>query len=94
MCKISTLSLLHEGDYIMSQAKVDQYKKEKANRKKTVAKERIRRKIATVAGWVIAIAIVAWAGVSGYNYYENSRPEQNYTIDTSAISDYLGALEN
>ncbi len=78
----------------MSQAKVDQYKKEKANRKKTVAKERVQRKVAAVVGWVVAIAIVAWAGVSGYNYYENSRPEQNYTIDTSAISDYLGTLEN
>ena len=78
----------------MSQAKVDQYKKDKANRKKTVAKERFQRKMGAVIGWVVAIAIVVWAGVSGYNFYENSRPEKNYTVDTSAISDYLDTFEN
>ena len=71
----------------MSQAKVDRYKQEKANRKKIVAKERMKRRIASVVGWVVVLAIVAWAGVSGYNIYENSRPEQNYVVDISAISD-------
>lgn len=77
----------------MSQAKVDRYKQEKANRKKIVAKERMKRRIASVVGWVVVLAIVAWAGVSGYNIYENSRPEQNYVVDISAISDYLGTLD-
>ena len=77
----------------MSQAKVDRYKQEKANRKKTVAKERMQRKITAIVGWVVALAIVAWAGVSGYNIYENSRPEKNYVVDTSAITDYLETLE-
>lgn len=77
----------------MSQAKVERYKQEKANRKKIVAKERMKRRIASVVGWVVVLAIVAWAGVSGYNIYENSRPEQNYMVDISAISDYLGTLD-
>ena len=77
----------------MSQAKVDRYKQEKANRKKIVAKERMKRRIASVVGWVVVLAIVAWAGVSGYNIYENSRPEQNYVVDISAISDYLGTWD-
>lgn len=77
----------------MSQAKVEQYKKDKANRKKIVAKERMQRRIAAVVGWVVALAVVAWAGVSAYGIYEKSRPEQNYVVDTDAISDYLGSLE-
>jgi hypothetical protein len=77
----------------MSQAKVDQYKKEKANRKKTMAKERVKRRIWAVVGCVVVLAIVAWAGMSGYNYYESTRPSQNYVVDTDALSEYLGELE-
>jgi ferric-dicitrate binding protein FerR (iron transport regulator) len=77
----------------MSQAKVEQYKKEKANRKKTVARERVKRRLWAVLGWVVLLAIVAWAGVSAYNYYDSTRPEQNYVVDTDALSDYLGTLD-
>jgi hypothetical protein len=77
----------------MSQAKVDQYKKEKANRKKIMAKERMKRRIWAAVGCVVALAIVAWAGMSGYNYYESTRPSQNYVVDTDALSEYLGELD-
>lgn len=76
----------------MSQAKVEQYKKEKANRKKTVAKDRMKRRCAIVAVWVVLIAIVGWAGASFYTLYENSRPATTYTADTTALSDYLNEL--
>jgi hypothetical protein len=77
----------------MSQAKVDQYKKEKANRKKTMAKEKLKRRIWAVVGGLVALAIVAWAGMSGYNYYESTRPSQNFVVDADALSDYLGDLD-
>lgn len=76
----------------MSQAKVDQYKKEKANRKKTIARDRIKRRCAVGAVWVVLIAIVGWAGTSVYTLYENSKPAQTYTADTTAISEYLNDL--
>ena len=40
----------------MSQAKVDRYKKEKANRKKTLAMNKIKRKIAIVCGWAVLVS--------------------------------------
>ncbi len=58
----------------MSQAKVDRYKEEKANRKKILAKEKRKRIAGTICGWLIALLIVGWAGYSGYNAYEKSKP--------------------
>ena len=67
----------------MSQAKVDRYKEEKANRKKVMRKEKIRK----CAVAVVAAALVVWIGYSAYNMYESSRPvkeaEVNYqSVDT------------
>jgi len=44
----------------MSQAKVDRYKKEKADRKKTMRKEKIMRNVKRCVAGVIALAIVGW----------------------------------
>lgn len=76
----------------MSQAKVDQYKKEKAMRKQTMAREKVKRMCGRIVAWAILIAIVAWAGVSGYNWYEKSRPEETIYCDITSISDYLYSL--
>ena len=62
----------------MSQAKVDRYKEEKKNRKKTMAKEKRLHLLAVVCGWLVVIALAGWAGVSGYR------------ID--AITDYMNSL--
>jgi ABC-type phosphate/phosphonate transport system permease subunit len=77
----------------MSQAKVEQYKKDKANRKKIMAKERRQRRFAAVIGWVVVLAVVVWAGKSAYNIYDSSRPEKSYVIDTDAVEDYLDTLD-
>ena len=76
----------------MSQEKVDKYKKEKANRKKTMAKEKAKRIAGRICAWAILIAIVGWAGVSGYSYYEEKKPAKTIYTDTSAVADYLEAL--
>ncbi len=76
----------------MSQAKVDRYKEEKANRKKTLARNKIKHTCGIIAGWVILIAIVGWAGTSVYSYYEASRPVETYYCDTTAIQNYLNDL--
>lgn len=58
----------------MSQAKVDRYKEEKKNRKKTMAKEKRLHLLAVVCGWLVVIALAGWAGVSGYRIYESKKP--------------------
>ena len=73
----------------MSQAKVDKYKNEKANRKKTNARNKVKRVIARI---VAAAAVVALVGWGGYQYYEKSRPVNCYYADISAVSDYLQGL--
>ena len=69
----------------MSQAKVDRYKEEKANRKKI-------RIAGTICGWLIALLIVGWAGYSGYNAYEKSRPIKTIYADLDAINNYMDTL--
>ena len=72
----------------MSQAKVDKYKNEKANRKKTNARNKVKRVIARIVAAAAVIALVGWGGYSGYQ----SRPVNCYYADISAVSDYLQGL--
>ncbi len=78
----------------MSQAKVDRYKQEKANRKKTMARNRVKRICGMVLGWAIAALILCWAGYNGYRYYESHRPTETFFCDTSDLSDYIQALNS
>lgn len=77
----------------MSQAKVERYKQEKANRKKIMAQEKRKRITAIVCGWVIAIAVVGWAGYSAYRTYENNKPMETVYANLDAINDYVDALD-
>ena len=53
------------GEIDMSQAKVEQHKKDKANRKKIMAKERVQRLAVRIGAVVVLVAIVGWAGYTG-----------------------------
>ena len=71
----------------MSQAKVDRYKEEKANRKKIMRKEKIANRLRKCVVAIVAAVLVVWIGYSAYNMYESSRPvkkaEVNYqSVDT------------
>jgi len=77
----------------MSQAKVERYKKEKANRKKIMAKEKAKRIAGRICAWVILLVIVGWAGYTGYQYYEDNKPTKTFYTDVSALSDYLSGLD-
>jgi hypothetical protein len=76
----------------MSQEKVDRYKKEKANRKKTLKKEKYKSIAIRICTVLICAVIVGWGGYSIYNRYEKSRPTKYLTLDPSALEDYLGSL--
>jgi hypothetical protein len=76
----------------MSQAKVDQYKKEKANRKETIAKEKRKKLIMKLCGGVVGLALVAWVGISiADSVYEN-RPKETVYVQTTEIDNYINSL--
>lgn len=77
----------------MSQAKVDAYKKEKANRKETMKKEKIAARIRIAVGTVIAVAIVGWAGFSAVTAAQAKEKSETVEINYDAINDYLQNVE-
>lgn len=80
----------------MSQAKVDQHKKQKVNRKKEMRREKIERIAAGAVGIVIAAAICVWIGYSVYGAKSGSTTDSGansaVTVNTDAIDDYLDGL--
>ena len=76
----------------MSRAKVDQYKKEKANRKKIMAREKAKRILARICLSVILVGLVGWAGYTGYQTYEDKKPSKTIYTDVSAVADYMSGL--
>ena len=77
---------------LMSQAKVDQYKKEKANRKQTVAREKVKRIITKVCASVIGLALAAWIVVSGVFFVIDNRPVKTFFVKSDALEEYLDEL--
>ena len=81
----------------MSQEKVDRYKKEKANRKKEMRKEKIERAAVAIGGIVIAAAICVWIGFSVYNQANGSdatdASASAVEVNTDAVDDYLDGLD-
>ena len=76
----------------MSQAKVEKYKQEKANRKQTLAKEK-RKRVLTKAGLtVLGLALVAWIGISAVDFIKESRPVKTIYANTTDVDNYLNEL--
>ena len=77
----------------MSQAKVDRYKQEKANREKTMKKEKMIRRLEGAVGVFVLCLIIAWCGVSVYQKAEEKQAAQGETVelDNTAVSDYMAA---
>ncbi len=76
----------------MSQAKVDRYKKEKANRKKNMRKEKIGAVVRRFAYGIVGLAFVAWIGYSGYNTYTSNKTTEEVEIDYTAVGNYMQGL--
>lgn len=78
----------------MSQEKVNRYKEEKANRKKIMKREKIKKVILSISGSVVGICLVVWLGYSGYNFFRTQKTENptKTEIDLSAATDYLDTL--
>ena len=79
----------------MSQAKVDRYKSEKANRKKNMRKEKIKSTAAAACGTVVCIAVIGWIGYSAYGYFRNADGKNTPVkteVNLDALSDYMSSL--
>lgn len=76
----------------MSQAKVDQYKKEKANRKETMAKEKRKSMIARICGITVCVVLGVWIGFSSVSFVKENRPVETFYCDTDMIDEYLSSL--
>ncbi len=78
----------------MSQEKVDQYKKEKANRQKIMKREKMKNRLGLLAAAVIIIGLLGWFSVS---VYQNSvasaaKSVDTVTLDTSDINAYMNEI--
>ena len=76
----------------MSQEKVDRYKKEKANRKQTMRKERMMSIVRKTVLAVVAVALVAWLAYSAYDIHESNKERAVAEVNYSAVTDYLNSL--
>jgi len=76
----------------MSQAKVDQYKKSKSNRKKEVKKQRIQRMFTKIGVSFLGIVLVGWIGYSIYSEVEARRPVESIEVKYDAVNDYMNSL--
>lgn len=76
----------------MSQAKVERYKEEKANRKKTMKKEKITSILRNSIAAVVVVAVVGWVGYSGVTYIIDNQPRPEVEVNYTAVSDYETAL--
>lgn len=77
----------------MSQEKVDRYKKEKANRKQTVARERRNRYLMRIIIIAVIAVIVVWAGYSIRSMIKASQGKTMTYINTKSIDNYLNSLD-
>ncbi|MGO5051933.1 hypothetical protein ACTQ6A_05350 [Lachnospiraceae bacterium LCP25S3_G4] len=77
----------------MSQEKVDRYKKEKANRKKSMQKEKIMSVVRKCTLAIAGLVIVGWLGYSGYNTYESKQPRGTVEVNYTAVQEYVSGLQ-
>lgn len=80
----------------MSQEKVEKYKEAKANRKKTMKKEKRMRILRNGIALTVVVAAVGWVGYSGVASIIESQPREAVEVDYTAVSNYetqLSAVE-
>ena len=76
----------------MSQAKVDQYKKEKANRKEILAKEKRQKMLMKIGASAVLVVLVGWIGISTADFIYESRPKEKFYVQTTELDNYLNSL--
>ena len=77
----------------MSQEKVDRYKKEKANRKENMRKEKMLNSVRKCVISVAGLVLVGWIGYSVYATYDANKPVPEIQIDYRALDGFAQNLE-
>lgn len=92
LCRGKNGRRMKGADQDMSQAKVDQYKKEKANRKQIMRKQKMmnlaRKSVLSLAG----LALIGWLGYSAWDMYESGKERVVAEVNYDAVTDYLSSL--
>ena len=81
----------------MSQEKVDRYKKEKANRKQIMRKEKMANLLRKCVVGIVGLILVGWIGYSAYDLVTREDPDAEQEVvttemDVTALNDYLSSL--
>lgn len=77
----------------MSQAKVDKYKQEKANRQQIMKKEKRMHRIEMTAIALVGAVLVGWFGYSVYDKVSSGEVAKKTVIfDNDAVQEYLSDL--
>lgn len=76
----------------MSQAKVDRYKEEKANRKQIMKKQRMMNVVRKCVLAIAGLAVVVWLGVSAYSTIESNKEREIASINYDAVNTYVDGL--
>ena len=76
----------------MSQKKVEQYKKEKVNRKESIRKEKAKHKITVAVVSVVALVLVCWFGYSVVNSIEATKAAQAVEVNYDAFNNCLSGM--
>lgn len=76
----------------MSQEKVDRYKKEKANRKEIIKKEKKKALAAKTVAGLVVVAAIGWVGYSAYGVIQSNQPETVVDVNLDSVNEYLAGL--
>ena len=80
----------------MSQKKVDKYKQEKANRQKTMKREKILHRLEFAVLGIVLAALLVWFCIAVYKNSQVKAIENSDAVttsmDVSAVDDYLNGL--
>lgn len=76
----------------MSQEKVERYKKEKANRKEIIKKEKRKALVTKTAVALILVVTVGWIGYSAYGLVQSNKPVTVVDVNLDSVNDYLADL--
>ena len=76
----------------MSQAKVDRYKKEKANRKQIMRKQKMMNFARKAVLSLAALALIGWLGYSAWDMYESGKERVVAEVNYDSVTEYLNNL--
>lgn len=76
----------------MSQEKVDRYKKDKANRKQILRKQRIMNVARKCVLAAAVLVLAGWLGYSAYDTYTANQEREVASVNYDAVNTYLQNL--